>query len=145
MNYLDWGLKVSAQNPNFNSVVLPLPFDAKDYNYNFGWMADPDGKLAANGHLSDIGKLPNHPTFSNESVYAFGNPNAGRWIEPLNPAAPWRYHNPGRGLYMAPEHEAYPQTSNLLADYKNRYTGNLLADYSRRRTYPITRELNRGF
>jgi hypothetical protein len=46
---------------------------------------------AANGHWADTYKKPNHPTFSNESMYApFGTP--GRWqgerfIEP-RPAPP---------------------------------------------------------
>jgi hypothetical protein len=109
LNYLDWGLKISDANPNFNAAVFPnasLPRDAHDYNYNIGYLADPSGELASNGHLSDIGKLPNHPTFSNESVYGIGNPNVGRWVEPMS-GDDWRYHNPSRGLFMAPEAEAY--------------------------------------
>jgi hypothetical protein len=109
LSLLDWALKISEANPNFNSAVFPntpLPGDANDYNYNIGYLSDPSGELASNGHLSDIGKLPNHPTFSNESVYAIGNPNAGRWLEPLH-GDEWRYSNPSRGLFMAPEQEAY--------------------------------------
>lgn len=110
MNYQDWALRISQANPNFNQAVFPntpLPSDASDYNYKMGYLNDPSGQLAANGHLSDIGKLPNHPTFSNESVYAAGNPTAGRWVSPLSEQGDWRYHNPARGLFYAPEKEAY--------------------------------------
>jgi hypothetical protein len=109
MNYLDWALKISQSNPNFNSAVFPnapLPSDPNDYNYNLGYLYDSTGELASNGHLNDIGKLPNHPTISNESAYAIGNPNVGRWQEPLY-GDNWRYHNPSRDLFMAPEEEAY--------------------------------------
>lgn len=128
MNYNDWALRISQANPNFNQAVFPntqLPSDSHDYNYQMGYLNDPSGKLASNGHLGDIGKLPNHPTFSNESVYAVGNPNAGRWVPSigaeLNHFTPtnsylsakaqednaWRYHNPARGLFRAPEQDAY--------------------------------------
>lgn len=120
MDYLDWALNISKANPNFNSAVFPkASIHQPDYNYNIGWMADPSGELASNGHLSDIGKMPSHPTFSNESVYAIGRNDAGRWVEPLTENGQWRYHNPARGLYMAPEEDAYRQ--------------------------PVIRELPRGF
>ncbi len=34
---------------------------------------------SANGHSSDVGKLPNHPTFSTESEYSNGQTPGGRW------------------------------------------------------------------
>lgn len=107
--YLDWALKISAQNPNFNAAVFPNVSRSMggDYNYQLGYLADPAGQLASNGHLDDVGKLPNHPTFSNESVYGIGNPNAGRWVAPLTDGGEWRYHNPSRGLFYAPEADAY--------------------------------------
>lgn len=138
MNYLDWALKVSDANPNFNQAVFPnigLPSDPNDYNYGLGYLNDPSGQLAANGHLSDIGKLPNHPTFSNESVYGIGNPNVGRWQEPIH-GDNWRYSNPSRGLFMAPEAEAYkPQNPGMLQ---------ALSQAQQYRN-PRIIELNRGF
>ena len=41
---------------------------------------------ATNGHLTDEFKLPNHPTFSIESKYYTGQPNAVDWNAPG-----WRY------------------------------------------------------
>jgi hypothetical protein len=121
MNYQDWALKISGVNPNFNSAVFPeisLPNDPNDYNYNLGYLNDPNGDLAANGHLSDIGKLPNHPTFSNESAYAVGRNDAGRWVEPLS-GDNWRYHNASHGLLYAPESSAYsPATQGSMAIQK---------------------------
>lgn len=37
---------------------------------------------ATNGHLTDEFKLPNHPTFSVESRYYTGQPNAVDWNAP---------------------------------------------------------------
>lgn len=37
---------------------------------------------ATNGHLTDEFKLPNHPTFSIESKYYTGQPNAVDWNAP---------------------------------------------------------------
>jgi hypothetical protein len=41
--------------------------DLADYDLRGAWKADT--KEAANGHLPDTWKKPNHPTFSTESVY----------------------------------------------------------------------------
>jgi hypothetical protein len=35
----------------------------------------------ADGHLTDLGKLPNHPTFSEGSVYSTPAQRGGRWME----------------------------------------------------------------
>jgi hypothetical protein len=48
-----------------------------DYDYSFVRQG-PDGR----GHFTDAGKLPNHPTFSNQSAYADEAPlQAGRWVQ----------------------------------------------------------------
>jgi len=39
------------------------------------------GGLAANNHMSDIGKKPNHPTFSDESKYSTIGREGGSWRE----------------------------------------------------------------
>ena len=111
--YLDWALNVTNGNPNLNGAVFPnVAYHNNDYNYQAAFNADTSA--GANGHLSDIGKRPNHPTYSNESAYAWGgDPNAGSWQPSLgaalddNSQAPWYYHNPSRGLVFAPEQQAY--------------------------------------
>lgn len=109
LDSLGWALKIAKANPNFNAAVLPGGLQPSDYNYNMSYQQDPYGtaNLAADGsyHLSDIGKLPNHPTFSNESVYAIGGPPSGQWKE--MPLGEYTFHNPARGLFYAPEQDAY--------------------------------------
>lgn len=59
-------------------------FDTEDYDLRGAYLEMQSGDMseAANGHLGDKYKKPNHPTFSDESVYNgvdgyFG----GRWSE----------------------------------------------------------------
>ena len=47
-----------------------------DYDYG-----KSDKVQAANGHYSDIGKLPWHPTFSTESAYSSPVFKGGTWAE----------------------------------------------------------------
>lgn len=54
-----------------------------DYDLRGLWLDNPNVKPSANLHFTDKYKLPNHPTFSNESKY-FNKSNkdkAGRWQE----------------------------------------------------------------
>ena len=44
-------------------------------NYDYG----AGGTQAANGHYTDIGKLPWHPTFSDESKYSTDSFKGGTW------------------------------------------------------------------
>jgi hypothetical protein len=54
--------------------------DLRDYDLRGAWKAD--AKAAANGHLPDTWKKPNHPTFSTESVYnGVDGKVGGEWIE----------------------------------------------------------------
>lgn len=52
-----------------------------DYDLQGWWKANPNTDLG-NGHLTDQWKKPNHPTFSDQSMYhgADGN-EGGKWIE----------------------------------------------------------------
>ena len=45
-----------------------------DYDYSKA------GRIDARGHTGDAGKLPNHPTFSQESAYSNSLIQGGRWI-----------------------------------------------------------------
>jgi len=49
-----------------------------DYDYS------QIGKLDSRGHGSDIGKLPWHPTFSNQSNYASMRDGGGQWGREVN-------------------------------------------------------------
>lgn len=47
-----------------------------DYDYSVGGARDP-----VTGHWSDKGKRPNHPTFSEESIYSTPQTPGGRWAD----------------------------------------------------------------
>jgi hypothetical protein len=62
--------------------LLPIPLQYEgDYDLRGLWKKNPNMKPSANLHFPDTYKLPNHPTFSNESIYF--NPqtkdSAGYW------------------------------------------------------------------
>lgn len=53
---------------------------AKDlYDYDLRGAFSNNAKLASNGHFPDTYKKPNHPTFSNESVYHSDERPGGVW------------------------------------------------------------------
>lgn len=78
-----------------SALPKPLQYEG-DYDLRGLYKANPNSKPSPNLHFPDTFKLPNHPTFSNESIYF--NPatknSAGRWQEtdssfnyiPFNPA-----------------------------------------------------------
>lgn len=51
--------------------------DVYDYDLRGAWK--DNAKAAMNGHFPDTYKKPNHPTFSQESVYAKKVGGAGAW------------------------------------------------------------------
>jgi hypothetical protein len=69
--------------------------DASDY-VDLGNM-----NVDASGHASDVGKLPWHPTFSNESLFASNNANpniglaaGGRWDDSVFYPSRWQMQQP---------------------------------------------------
>lgn len=57
------------EEARFQQWARTLPANlqsTEDYDLRGAWKAD--AKAAANGHLPDTWKKPNHPTFSNESM-----------------------------------------------------------------------------
>ena len=72
--------------------------DLADYDLRGAWKA---GAAADHrGHLPDTFKKPNHPTFSNESIYASGKYPGGEWIDQGGgkwtfQASPWNVQNYG--------------------------------------------------
>lgn len=61
---------VASKYPNFADWNQPI--STRDYDYRAAFLA---GQLTPSGdaHLSDVGKLPWHPAFSNESVYSYSD------------------------------------------------------------------------
>lgn len=67
--------KWQAANPRLGN--------AYDYDARGFWKAG--GATSANGHGSDQYKKPNHPTFSNESIYnGVEGMTGGRWVDTGN-------------------------------------------------------------
>ena len=57
--------------------------DTYDYDLRGAWLDLTSGKMtqADNGHLGDKYKKPNHPTFSDQSIYHNNDSKGGQWIE----------------------------------------------------------------
>jgi hypothetical protein len=74
LRFQDWAKRNSIRmEPGWN----------EDYDMRGLWKSDPNFKPDARGHFPDTYKMPNHPTFSNESIYAtpiFGLSNIPRWV-----------------------------------------------------------------
>ena len=56
-----------------------VPEESADYDLRAAFLQNP--QVDVRGHLSDIGKKPNHPTFSVESKYPTPEHSGGRWTE----------------------------------------------------------------
>jgi len=80
----------SADTPKPETFVPDAP---KDYDYS-AWEKAGSPKDPDTGHAPDTYKLPNHPTFSNESIYS-GKEGAegGKWSK--NPDGSWNF-TPGK-------------------------------------------------
>ena len=68
-----------AQEQQFRSDMADRLGDLSDYDLRGAWLAD--AQSAANGHLPDTWKKPNHPTFSVESQYSNKYMPGGKWLE----------------------------------------------------------------
>lgn len=88
MDYSDW-LKYRSR-----LAKRDVSKDAQDYDlesYYKSLKYNPkDG--SADMHLPDTYKLPNHPTFSNESMYHIpGIQEGGEWVKPEQEGEKWRF------------------------------------------------------
>lgn len=65
-----------------NRLPKPLQYEG-DYDLKGLWMSNPNVEPSPNMHFPDTYKLPNHKTFSNESIYFNDKTknNAGYWEE----------------------------------------------------------------
>lgn len=79
--------------------------DTFDYDLRGAWLAN--SRAAANGHLPDTFKKPNHPTFSVESQYN----------DPKNPAGSWVDLGNGKYKFVATPRNFQYQTPEELQGY----------------------------
>ena len=87
--------------------------DTQDYDLRGAWLAN--AQQAANGHLPDTYKKPNHPTFSDESQYS----------TPDNPGGQWADAGGGSYNFWASPTNLQNQTvTGLLNYFKQREPGN---------------------
>ena len=92
--------------------------DAYDYDIRGAWKELESGKMkqADNGHLGDKYKKPNHPTFSNESIYHGVDGNVG---------GAWGKDKNGKYTFTPSANHKWGQAE--LQDYFNKYEkGNYL-------------------
>ena len=68
-------------------------------DYAYQYMGVP----GSNGHGSDKGKLPNHPTFSNESAFANAMNPGGQWIQTFQGTR----FQPSMQQWMRPGYDQY--------------------------------------
>jgi len=86
-----------------------------DYDLQGAWIEN-DANQSDNGHFTSKYKKPNHPTFSDESIYAEGN-NPGMWREKEDG---WHYY----------PNKANKYSKEYLNDYFKRNDPEAILDYS---------------
>lgn len=75
------------------------------YNYDLRGYFLQGGQIAG-GHLPDTFKKPNHPTFSDQSMYSgIDSYVGGRWQR--SPNGQWMFFRGPSSLYSIPELQAY--------------------------------------
>ena len=75
--FMDRGMKEDQMLDGYrDTMARQFAGAGPDYDYS---MVSAFDRLSTGGHIGDIGKLPNHPTFSNESLYDSKETPAGTW------------------------------------------------------------------
>lgn len=99
-----------AQEQQFQAWKASLPpqlQSSADYDLRKAWLVN--AQEAANGHLTDIGKKPNHMTFSTESAYSTPQAPGGTWSQigpesAENPNGVWQFDaSPTNLQYHSPD------------------------------------------
>ena len=91
--------------------------DLYDYDLKGAWKALQEGKISPDerGHLSDMFKKPNHPTFSDQSIYhGIDNYFGGSWI------------NDNKGGYIYKASPTSLRKPEELQQYFKKYEPNVL-------------------
>ena len=101
--------------------------DVYDYDTRGFWKEMSNGGLgvASNGHLSDKYKKPNHPTYSNESIYKLDGYTPGYWSKNSNGS--FVFHAPSdmeqaKKDWLVQYFKENEQGNNLLFDKHNALT-----------------------
>lgn len=121
-NYYHWmhqtsdNLKVSPIDSSYDYRAYydsASPWDLANTMYNKN-----------NGHFTDVGKRPNHPTFSNESKYSNSKTPGGTWNGDTFVPSMWQFGNNGNSVrhrYMMDTGESYfDGTRNVYPRKKDR-------------------------
>lgn len=129
--YLDWIDKVKEWRPGISEDI-----DAEEptYDYEGFFMEDPDRAWRMlNGdpeaHFIDKYKRPNHPTFSDESIYSTPDTPGGHWHENYGNSGRWVYepseytreHIDDTRKYLENSGEGYLDGSNVVFPKRYRY------------------------
>lgn len=85
-----YNTKLSPSQEREFQAKYPNTKDLYDYDLRGAFKAG--AAKAANGHLPDTFKKPNHPTFSTESQYSGKDGyTGGTWSQRLGPVKGWNY------------------------------------------------------
>lgn len=107
-NYYDW---MSAVSSNLGISPIDGTYDYRDYYNSVTPYERSLMRYAPQGtHFTDIGKRPNHATFSNESKYSNSKTPGGNWDGNVFVPSIWQFGNNGnkiRNKYMNNTGEGY--------------------------------------
>lgn len=89
-----------AQEQTFQAwraTLRPELQSQRDYDLRAAFVANPQMAAGPNGHLDDVGKKPNHMTFSDGSVHSTQQMPGGHWSQiapegPQNPNGVWQFN-----------------------------------------------------
>lgn len=98
--------------------LSPMAKDVRDYDARGAWLAMQLGVLPAGVHYPDTWKKPNHPTFSNESMYSGRDGYyGGAWSG--GPEIGWTFYPNVTNVYSPPDLQEYylqEEPGNVLWD-----------------------------
>lgn len=97
-----------ASNPRTSDLA-----NESDYDLRGAWKAN--AHAAANGHLPDTWKKPNHPTFNSQSIYSGPATQGGAWVDPVDPQLERR--GKGYTYFASPDQQRYGWGSDALQNY----------------------------
>lgn len=126
--YLDWLSKVKEWKPGIENDI---DSDNPSYDYKGFYMEDPQRawdmiKGDPKSHFVDTYKRPNHPTFSDESIYSTPDTPGGHWYE--------NYGGSGRWVYEPSEYTKprYKETRRALENTGEGYLNGMNIEFYKR-------------
>lgn len=126
--YLDWIDKVKAWKPGIDKDI---DSDNPSYDYKGFYMEDPQRawnmiKGDPESHFVDTYKRPNHPTFSDESIYSTPDTPGGHWHENYGGSRRWVYEP---SEYTKPRYE---ETRKALENSGEGYLNGMNIEFYKR-------------